>query len=329
MALSVCIPTYKRHDHLVACLESVFASTVRPLEIVVSDDAHEPDLAVLLASLTTPDGITLRYVTNQRGRRQAANVQNAFDHATHDLVVLMHDDDYFLPGGLDALWRAWQASADGVDAVFGRRRVVDADGCFRPDATARITRKYHLADPGLVPSNLWSALMQQFPNNGMLLRRAVALEAGVPPETEVGHHTDVHFGIRYARHATRPFLLIADEVSAYRESLVSVRRSGGVLDLDGHLDYATLEAIEPQNTLERDALQHALDRSAHEAILAFAAHGDRHRVLKLFRRHWRRMRAPLRTRGKVAVVTVGMLVGVRWSPDRLRRRSLGFLAVRS
>jgi GT2 family glycosyltransferase len=323
MVLSVCIPTYKRHDYLVECLQSVFASTVRPLEIVVSDDAHEAALEARFAALPVPDDVTLRYVANHRGRRQAANVHNAFAHATHELVVLMHDDDYFLPGGLDALWRAWQAAANDVDAVFGRRRIVDAAGRFQPKLTARGRRKWHFSEPGLVSSNLWSALMLQFPANGMMLRRSVVLAAGVPLETEVGHHTDLHFGIRYAFQATRPFLLIADEVSAYRHSSTSVRRSDGVFELDGHLDYTALEAIKPPGLLERAALQQALDRSAHEAILAFAARGERRRVLELFSRHWRRMRAPLLTRLKIAVVAAGMLVGVRWPEDRLRRQYLG------
>ncbi len=323
MAVSVCIPTYKRHALLLHCVESAFASTIRPLEIVVSDDAHETELEERLAALTTPAGVTLRYVANHLGRRQAANVQNAFDNAAHELVVLMHDDDFFLPGGLDALWRAWQGAEDGVDAVFGRQRLVAADGTALWRRSQRWNRKYRRTEPGPVRSTLWSALVQQFPMNGMMLRRSLALAAGVPREDEVGQHTDLHFAIRYARTAERPFLVIAAEVSAYRLSAQSIARPADVFNLDHHRNYATLERIEPRDDLERRAREHALDGAAGRAIVAFLAQGDRRKALEVFRRHWRRLRLPPAARLKILVLVAGAALGIRWSPELLRRRRLG------
>jgi hypothetical protein len=326
MAVSVCIPTYKRHDLLVDCLRTVFDSAVRPLEIVVSDDAHETALAERLSRLTPPAGVHLRYVVNRRGRRQAANVLNAFEHATHDVVVLMHDDDFFLPGGLDALWRAWcdaAAAGAGVDAVFGRQQVVTADARPLPAHTARWNRKYHRLDPGPVPSNLWSALVQQFPMNGMMMRRSLVLAAGVPPEHEVGRHTDVHVAVRYARTARRPFLLIDADVSAYRLSAESIQRSNGDLELDGDLDYRALAGLEPRDDLERQGHRQALDRAAGEAILAMLAKDERRAALTVFRRHWWGMKVPAATRLKLVVLLAGTVVGVRWPVALLRRRRLG------
>jgi glycosyltransferase involved in cell wall biosynthesis len=329
MAVSVCIPTYKRHDLLQECLETVFASSIRPLEVVVSDDAHEAELQHLLDTLPRPAGVELRYAANHLGRRQAANVRNAFEQASHEVVVLMHDDDYFLPGGLDALWRAWQANAERVDAVFGRQRVVHADGTLQAGRTQRWNAQFRRLEPGFSPSNLWSALVQQFPMNGMMLRRSVALAAGVPPEAEVGHHTDLHFGIRYALTATRPFLLIADEVSAYRWSPQSIRRSAGVYELDGDLDYAALAALEPRDALERAGKRHALNVASSWAVLALVAKGRRRAALEVFVRHLRGMRARWPTRLKLALVLAGALVGLRWPESMLRRQRLGLPALRS
>jgi GT2 family glycosyltransferase len=323
MAVSVCIPTYKRADLLIECLHSVFESAVRPLEIVVSDDAHDTALADRLAALETPEGIELRYAANHLGRRQAANVRNAFEQARHELVVLMHDDDFFLPGGLDALWRGWREADDGVDAVFGRQRIAAADGTFLPERSARWNAKYHRLQPGLVPSNLWSALVQQFPMNGMMLRRSVALAAGVPPEHEVGHHTDLHFAIRYARTATRPFLLIAEEVSAYRLSAHSIRRSTKSFELDGDLNYATLEAVAPRDALERQGRAHILDVAAGNAVLALLARGEGREARRIFARHWSRMKVPTATRLKLAVLVAGSLFGLRWPEAWIARRRLG------
>jgi len=326
LVVSICIPTYKRPELLLECLLSVFASEVRPLEVVVSDDDHDSALAARLEALTPPAGITLRYVANARGRGEAGNVDNAFATASHECIALMHDDDYFLPGGLDALWRAWREAGEDVDAVFGRQRVIDHAGRFLPERTVKGNRKYRRLEPGPVPSNLWSALMQQFPMNGMMLRRSVALAAGVPPEDEVGHNTDLHFGIRYARTATRPFLLIADEVSAYRLSQDSKQRPKALLRLDGDLNYAALERIVPRDAWERRGRRYALDGAAASAVLTLVAHGHRRRALALLARHALRMRVPAGTRLKLLVLLAGSLLGLRWSELTLRRRRLGLPA---
>jgi GT2 family glycosyltransferase len=322
-SLSVCIPTYRRPDLLVHCLESVFTSTVRPLEVVVSDDAHEPALARRLEALPVPAGIEVRYSANPLERGEAGNTRNAYEQASHELVVLMHDDDYFLPGGLDALWRAWQAAGDAYDAVFGRQRVVNAGGVEQPWLTAQRNRKYHRLEPGPVPSNLWSVLVQQFPMNGMLLRRSLALAAGVPAEREVGGNTDVQFGIRYAAVATRPFLLVADEISAYRLSVDSKQRPGATLRLDGDLTYRALAALRPVGPLEGAAVELALARAAGSAVLAFAARGERREALAIFARHRSRLRVPPATKLKLFVVVAGLRLGLRWPEEMLRRRGLG------
>jgi hypothetical protein len=164
--------------------------------------------------------------------------------------------------------------------------------------------------------------MQQFPMNGMMIRRSVALAAGVPPESEVGHHTDLHFAVRYALTATRPFLVIADEVSAYRFSAQSIARPHR-FELDGHLNYDTLARLEPRNALERRAKRHALDGAAGRAVLALVARGERRRALDVFLRHGLRMQVPRATRLKLCIILVGSLLGVRWPQDVLQRRRLG------
>jgi hypothetical protein len=159
--------------------------------------------------------------------------------------------------------------------------------------------------------------------NGMMLRRSVALLAGVPAEQEVGHHTDLHFGIRYAQTATRPFLLIAEEVSAYRLSSQSVARAGGIYELDGDLDYAALERITPRDAWERRARRHALDVAAPWAVLALVARGERQRAAVIWWRHRRQMPVPWTTQIKLALVVGSALVGVVWPAALLRRRRFG------
>jgi len=324
MAVSVCIPVYKRHDLLVECVQSIFDTSIRPLEVVVSDDGHEPELAARLAELTPPPGIDVRYVENSLERGEFSNIYNAFREARYDLLVLMHDDDYFLPGGLDSLWSAWIASEDQVDAVFGRQLIVDVAGNYMPDLDRRWNKQHrHLDQAGLTPSNLWSALKQQFPMNGMMVRRALALEAHRPLGTEVVGSADLHFAVRYATAAERSFLFIDVPVSAYRQTPQSVSRARGSLNLDGHLNYEMIEALAPRDGIDREARRYGLVRMANSAVLAYLARGQRRRALKVYARHAFRMRAPLLSRLKLALLLGGSLLGVNWPEDVLRRRRLG------
>lgn len=123
------------------------------------------------------------------------NVMNAFREARYPRIVLMHDDDFMMPGGIDALVAGWDSHAGpeeggaggGVDAVIGRHYTTRADGTIDTAESQAGDAKF-FRDTGFGPqeSNLWSALAQQFPCNGMMLRRALALEVGYPRETEVG-----------------------------------------------------------------------------------------------------------------------------------------------
>lgn len=320
MAVSVCIPTYKRREMLVECLHSIFPSKIRPLEIVVSDDAHEPELAALLAALPAPAGITVRYVENEAGRGQSANVNNAFRHATHDTLVLMHDDDFFLEGGLDALHRAWQESAETLDAVFGRVVVVTNDGRVLEEKTREFNAGMYRDRAGITPSNLWSALTQQFPFNGMMMRRVVALETGMPSEREVGRNVDFFFGIEYALHARRPYLCIEERVSAYRLSERSVGRPQGALPLDGHIKYQRLMEIPVTTAEERAALEARLDASSALAFLSYVAEGDRDTAIRIFRERFWRMSMTAKGRMRALVVFCGTLLGLRWPRWMLAQR---------
>jgi glycosyltransferase involved in cell wall biosynthesis len=313
MALSVCIPTYKRPSLLLECINSLLASDIRPIEIVVSDDAPGAAVASRLAALQLPDDVTLRYIPNRNEGGQAGNVRNAFEHATCERIVLMHDDDFFLPHGLDALGAAWDRCAAGVDAVYGRVSYVTAAGEYSDADTHRMNRNAKRTGAGFPSSNLWAALVQQFPPNGMMLRRSVALAAGVPSERDVGVlPPDVHFGINYALASTRPFLLIEDYVSAYRKSDVSVGRPVGLLPLDGHLDYVRLQALETETPEEAEALENLRRRSARRAILGFIAHGRVPEAREVFRKYYRTMGGSWRLRLRVRVAMTGAALGIKW-----------------
>jgi hypothetical protein len=209
--------------------------------------------------------------------------------------MLMHDDDFLIPGGIDLLSAAWDAHAGSVDAVYGLQYTVGADGTIDSDATKKNTRRHFKSGPfGVQQSRLWAALVQQFPNDSMLIRRSIAIKAGYPSEAEVGQVAiDLHFGIRYALASSKPFVVIPEFVAAYRMSAKSVLRGNPLRRIhDGHLGYRVLEALPVSSRCEAEAREIALRRFSFGAVLGYLSSGKAGIAAVLLRKRFWRMETP-------------------------------------
>lgn len=291
--VTVCITTYKRPELLKFCIRSMFDNKTRPIEIVVSDNDFSEESAEAVRSLTPPEGIVVRHVANPGPSIPSENVINSFAQAGHERIVLMHDDDFMMPGGIDALAEAWDRFGDdAVDAVYGRQHIARADGSLDEAATRHSDAMFFKnVGFGVQETNLWAALAQQFPCNGMMIRKSLALRIGYPRETDVGRDpNDLHFGVRYAQVSDRAFVLVDYFVSAYRLSELSLLRGHAENRVyDAHLGYAHLEALEPQTPREREARRIALARVAPMAIASYLKAGDHKAAARAFFGNYRRM----------------------------------------
>jgi glycosyltransferase involved in cell wall biosynthesis len=307
--VTVCVTTYRRPTLLQHCIRSLFDNRIRPIEIVVSDNDFSGESAAAVRVLAPPEGIVIRHMANPGPPIPSQNVMNAFSEASHERLVLMHDDDFMMPGGIDALAEAWERfGGDAVDAVYGRRHIARADG--RPDL--ELTRYFDdkfFNNDGFGPqeSGLWAALAQQFPCNGMMIRKSIALRVGYPREADVGRDpTDFHFGIRYAQASHGAFVLIDHFVSTYRLSEVSMARAAYEDRVyDGHLGYAHLERLATRPGPEREAKEVAMGRIAPLALAGYLKAGDPRAAARVFFRNHRRME-----KGLVAKVGLLALVGL-------------------
>ena len=284
--VSICIPTFRRPALLRECLLSTFKNALRPLEVIVSDHDFSEESKATLRAIEVPEGITLRHVAGPAVRTQSANVNSLLALAVHERLMILHDDDMLTEGAVDRLASAWDAENGELDAVYGRQYISDGDGTIDHDKTA-VNGKYYYKDfpAGPQPSNLWAALVAQFPNDGMMMRKSVALQCGYPSEAEVGRiPVDFHFGIRYAIASTRPFVLLHDYTAIYRMSSDSVLRSRK-RSFDGQLGYQQLERLAGLTPLEESARSVALQRFAGSAVMGYLATGEPVRAASVLRRH--------------------------------------------
>ena len=293
--ITVLILTYNRPQLLQRCVRATLRNEVRPLEIVVSDDAMSTESRSAIASIQLPDGVSLRHLEGPSTGSQGANAQFALEAASHEAVVFMHDDDYLLDGAIDHLLAVRKRFGDDVDVVYGLQQHVNIKGEVDWNTTHTKSRYYEKnVAGGIQPSRLWCALTGQFPNNGMLIRRSIALQAGYPKETEVGRiPVDFHFALRYAQAAKGKFVLTEEYTSAYTMEGPSVwRQSPMSRTYNGHLGYEELLKIEPQTAAEHKALAAAKDRFAASAVMGHLAAGHSSKAWGIYRQHWQRMNKP-------------------------------------
>ena len=101
--LSVLMPTYNGAAHLAAALESVAAQADSGVEVIAVDDGSTDATVSILRSFA--DRLALRILQPGRTGEWAANTNHALARARADHVCLLHQDDLWLPGRLNALKR--------------------------------------------------------------------------------------------------------------------------------------------------------------------------------------------------------------------------------
>lgn len=97
MRISLIIPTYNRHAYLRACLDSVFAQTRAPDEVIVVDDGSTDGTVEMLAA---EPRVRLLQQANA-GPGAARNLGAAA--ATGTYLAFLDSDDLWLPGALEAM----------------------------------------------------------------------------------------------------------------------------------------------------------------------------------------------------------------------------------
>src|SRR5215217_9573579 len=98
MKLSIIIPTFNRNSSVVEC---VLALMHHNAELLVVDDASE--MPVVLPANAA------RVFRHDRHRGRSAAINTGLRAATHDLVLIMHDDIFAAPDMIARLVKAFAA----------------------------------------------------------------------------------------------------------------------------------------------------------------------------------------------------------------------------
>ncbi|NOU81558.1 glycosyltransferase [Paenibacillus sp. LMG 31459] len=113
LLLSICIPTYNREQELDICLNSIYSQNARlqDFEVIVSDNAS-PDGTQELVRKYQSRYSNLRYFRNERNEGADYNFLKCAGYAHGEFIKLHGDDDYWLPGSLEALCSITEQNRD-------------------------------------------------------------------------------------------------------------------------------------------------------------------------------------------------------------------------
>lgn len=114
--ISVMIGVYDAERYLAEAIDSVFAQSYRPLELIVVDDGSDDGSGEIARGY----GDKLTYARQENAGNGSAR-NHAVRLASGDLFAFLDADDRFLPGKLERQYEALDGDAD-LDAVFGHVR---------------------------------------------------------------------------------------------------------------------------------------------------------------------------------------------------------------
>lgn len=279
LLISICIPTYQRPDLLEQAIESCLNQTYSQIQILVSDDSQDGATENLVSEKYKD--IPIKYRHNSPPLGQAKNVNQLFDMADGDRLVLLHDDDMLLPNALQIMDQAWRNNP-GLTVCYGKQVFVNAEGKLLEDLTTDSNIHYYrTADrAGRQPSELFAALTQQMPNDGFMVLTTAARTVRMNEGQEIGSICDQEFSIRMAAHH-KGFFLIDNSTALYRLNSSSVTSKG----LDVHFTFKLLEELKLPNEL--DCIRNdKLRQLAPVAVTRWLSAGDNRSARRVYFSHY-------------------------------------------
>lgn len=273
--VSICIPTYNRPDLLKQAVLSALDQTYTDIEIIISDDSSDDLSEIMLMTLGHSDKI--RYYHNQPALKQASNVNQLFDLAQGDRLVLLHDDDLLLPTAIEDMLNCWQDHPDLV-VCFGKQYIINMQGELLERASQKLNQDYYRIDnlSGLQTSSLWSAILGQMPNDGFMVLTQAAQEIRCRNEPQVGNICDYDFNLRLAEKYDH-FFFLNKYTSSYRLTEISISSENN----NGNLSYQLIESLQLSPDLEPARTQRLKGHAA-SAINQWLLLGDRASALKVY-----------------------------------------------
>jgi glycosyltransferase involved in cell wall biosynthesis len=103
MKISIAIATYNGQDFILEQLQSLVSQTIRPDEIIISDDNSTDDTVDLIEKFSVGAPVLIKVYKNKKRLNYARNFNEALKRTTGDLVFLCDQDDFWFPEKIETI----------------------------------------------------------------------------------------------------------------------------------------------------------------------------------------------------------------------------------
>lgn len=124
--VSICIPAYNNAAEVKRLLESIRMQTFRDLEIILTDDSTNEEIAELVKSSGWED---IRYIHNEKPLGHIFNWNKSLSEAQGEYIKIMFSDDWFTaPDSLEKMVSLLDRSPEASLAFCGTMQVMLPEG---------------------------------------------------------------------------------------------------------------------------------------------------------------------------------------------------------
>jgi glycosyltransferase involved in cell wall biosynthesis len=281
--ISILIPTYKRPHQLVEALGSLVQQDHALIhEILIGDDSPAAEvLSNRNVVEQSPLAAKCRHIVHPRPLGNYPNQWALAEASTGQYILILHDDDRLLPGGLDCLFEQAKQNTDPrVQIWFGRNRSMNEQGQVDLQQSQFAMAEYGKnGDSTVAP--LWKfCLKQAIPPNCFLINRAYHVKHMQGPRD--GNVGDFCCYVRMANDGAWGHFIALD-IFDYRVQNESVSRAGRGMDV-----HYMLEAKKSLEVPEQSQAAKALlvDKSLVVGTRRYLRDGDKRRAWACYLQDW-------------------------------------------
>lgn len=124
--VSICIPAYNNAAEVKRLLESIRMQTFRDLEIILTDDSTNEEIAELIKSSGWED---IRYIHNEKPLGHIFNWNKSLSEAQGEYIKIMFSDDWFTaPDSLEKMVSLLDRTPEASLAFCGTMQVMLPEG---------------------------------------------------------------------------------------------------------------------------------------------------------------------------------------------------------
>ncbi|SOD91636.1 glycosyltransferase family 2 protein [Spirosoma fluviale] len=284
--VSILIPTYKRPDLLVEAVKSCLEQTYLPYELVIGDDSPDEVTAQVVEELKKESPVTIRYIHNKPSLKQARNINMLFNEAQGDKVMILHDDDLLMPESLETLVNVFERDPS-VSVAFGKQYIITDTGEIDPESSITFNQDFYRIEKfeGTALTPFESALCQQFPNNGYLIKAEIIKK--MQWNIDAGDACDYEFGYRLGLAGYKMYF-VNKFLGKYRLSAESISHSR-TSDC-AYQAYHILSNSKPNSPFSEEVRAKRLYERAPIAITEAVNLGKRGKAVEILFSEWYRKR---------------------------------------